>query len=201
MHLWLRHLCCERCNLCDESSDVIAGINLIGAFLVGIATSPHFPRRYAPFFVSWFRIVSAIVSVDAYLLLTNSKQVLSHERMNSPTLPDPLRTADACGGIRHERSSGQPPHESSRPVGHGAPRGRRPQGPPGPRFRRAQPEGLSRARRAARVSPPPAPQAVTAMRNCLGAAGVLLCAECPLCLHCIDNPESSPSRNHAWAPC
>ena len=53
----------------------LAAINLIGAFLVGIATSPNFPKKFAPFFVSWFRITSAIVSVDAYLLMMNSKQV------------------------------------------------------------------------------------------------------------------------------
>ncbi len=54
---------------------VFAAINLMGAFLVGIATSPQFPRRLAPLFVTCFRIFSSVISVDAYVLLSNSKQV------------------------------------------------------------------------------------------------------------------------------
>jgi hypothetical protein len=53
-----------------------AAVNALGAFLLGIVTSPRFPREIAGILVPAFRILSAIVTMDAYGLHSSGKQVI-----------------------------------------------------------------------------------------------------------------------------
>lgn len=52
----------------------IVGVNAFGALMLGLLTSPKFPKDLVPLFVTAFRIVSAIVTVDAYNLYAAGKK-------------------------------------------------------------------------------------------------------------------------------
>ena len=52
----------------------IVGVNAFGALVLGVLTSPKFPKDLVPLFVTAFRIVSAIVTVDAYNLFAAGKK-------------------------------------------------------------------------------------------------------------------------------
>jgi fluoride ion exporter CrcB/FEX len=53
------------------------GVNAIGALMLGIVTSAKFPKDLVPVFVTAFRIVSAIVTVDAYNIYLAGKKDLA----------------------------------------------------------------------------------------------------------------------------
>eukprot|EP00283_Hemiselmis_rufescens_P018942 CAMPEP_0173437842 /NCGR_PEP_ID=MMETSP1357-20121228/18550_1 /TAXON_ID=77926 /ORGANISM="Hemiselmis rufescens, Strain PCC563" /LENGTH=172 /DNA_ID=CAMNT_0014403049 /DNA_START=20 /DNA_END=538 /DNA_ORIENTATION=+ len=55
----------------------IVGVNMLGALLLGIVTSPSFPKDLAPVFVPACRIISAIITVDAYGLYQSGKETES----------------------------------------------------------------------------------------------------------------------------
>eukprot|EP00277_Geminigera_cryophila_P012201 CAMPEP_0179438024 /NCGR_PEP_ID=MMETSP0799-20121207/21822_1 /TAXON_ID=46947 /ORGANISM="Geminigera cryophila, Strain CCMP2564" /LENGTH=172 /DNA_ID=CAMNT_0021219357 /DNA_START=73 /DNA_END=591 /DNA_ORIENTATION=- len=55
----------------------IVAVNAFGALMLGIFTSPKFPKDLVPLFVTAFRIVSAIVTVDAYNILMSGKKDLA----------------------------------------------------------------------------------------------------------------------------
>merc|ERR1719199_735253 len=52
----------------------IVGVNAFGATVLGLLTSPKFPKDLVPLFVTAFRIVSAIVTVDAYNIYLSGKK-------------------------------------------------------------------------------------------------------------------------------
>ena len=59
---------------------------MLGATLLGVVTSSGFPKALAPVFTPCCRIISAIITVDAYNLMTSGKEVRTWPHPHPSTL-------------------------------------------------------------------------------------------------------------------